>query len=162
MLWQCCAYLFAQRKEDRSFHVILVYLGKWKPILILVLEKRLAGPLATVLSMWNQCLLNSDSLSPITCSPRHRLLFSHSTVWFFATPWTAVQWAPLSSTISQSSPKFMSIEVVIPSKHQTKRHGLDTCKIFHIFLPCPLGLWHGPKAESNLLKGCNREYLVFP
>ena len=47
MLWQCCAYLFAQRKEDPSFHVILVYLGKWKLILILVLEKRLAGPSAS-------------------------------------------------------------------------------------------------------------------
>ena len=36
-------------------------------------------------------------------------------VSLFATPWTAVHQTPLSSTVSQNLPKFMSIESVIPS-----------------------------------------------
>ena len=40
-----------------------------------------------------------------------------SRVRLFATPWTAACQASLSITISQSSPKFMSIESVMPSKH---------------------------------------------
>ena len=34
-------------------------------------------------------------------------------LWFFGAPWTAVHQASLSITISQSSPKFMSIELVL-------------------------------------------------
>ena len=41
-----------------------------------------------------------------------------SRVWFFATPWTAARQAsPLSITNSGSSPKLMSIELVMPSNH---------------------------------------------
>ena len=40
-----------------------------------------------------------------------------SCVQFFATPWTAARQTPLSSTISQSLLKFMSIELVMPSNH---------------------------------------------
>ena len=40
-----------------------------------------------------------------------------SPVWLFATPWTAAHQASLSLTISQSLPKFMSIELVMPSNH---------------------------------------------
>ena len=42
---------------------------------------------------------------------------SLSRVQLFATPWTAARQASLSITISQSSPKFMSIESVMPSRH---------------------------------------------
>ena len=42
---------------------------------------------------------------------------SLSHVWLFATPWTITSWALLSSTVSQSLFKFMSIELVIQSKH---------------------------------------------
>ena len=42
-------------------------------------------------------------------------LFSH--VWLFATPWTAAHQASLSITNSQSPPKPMSIESVMPSHH---------------------------------------------
>ena len=38
-----------------------------------------------------------------------------SCVWLFATPWTAACQAPVSSTISWSWLKFMSIESVSPS-----------------------------------------------
>ena len=38
-------------------------------------------------------------------------------VWLFVTPWTAACQAPLSSTISWSSPKFMSIDLVMLSNH---------------------------------------------
>ena len=42
---------------------------------------------------------------------------SQSHVWFFATPWTAAGQTPLSSTISRSLLKFMSIELVMLSNH---------------------------------------------
>ena len=42
---------------------------------------------------------------------------SLSCVWLFATPWTAARQASLSITNSQSLPKPMSIESVMPSKH---------------------------------------------
>ena len=42
---------------------------------------------------------------------------SLSCVRLFATPWTAAHQAYLSSTISWSLPKLMSIESVIPSNH---------------------------------------------
>ena len=42
---------------------------------------------------------------------------SPSRVWLFATPWTAACQASLSVTNSQSSPKLMSVELVMPSNH---------------------------------------------
>ena len=45
------------------------------------------------------------------------LLISYSVVSDFATPWTAAHQAPLSSTISQSLLKRMSIESVMPFNH---------------------------------------------
>ena len=42
---------------------------------------------------------------------------SLSRIRLFATPWTAVHQAPLSSTISRSLLKYMSIESVMPSNH---------------------------------------------
>ena len=42
---------------------------------------------------------------------------SASHVWLFATPWTAACQTSLSLTISWSLPKFMSIELVMPSSH---------------------------------------------
>ena len=42
-------------------------------------------------------------------------LLSH--VWLFANPWTAARQASLSITNSQSLPKLMSIESVMPSNH---------------------------------------------
>ena len=38
-------------------------------------------------------------------------------VWLFATPWTAARQASLSITNSQSLPKLMSIQLVMPSSH---------------------------------------------
>ena len=42
---------------------------------------------------------------------------SLSCVWLFATPWSAARQASLSITNSWSSPKPMSIKMVMPSKH---------------------------------------------
>ena len=42
---------------------------------------------------------------------------SISHVWLFATPWTTAHQASLSITTSQSSPKLMSIELVMPSNY---------------------------------------------
>ena len=49
-------------------------------------------------------------------------LLSH--VWLFVTPWTATCQASLSFTFSQSLPKLMSIESVIPSNHLILCHPL--------------------------------------
>ena len=49
---------------------------------------------------------------------------SPSRVWFFATPWTAAHQVFLSLTISQSLPKFMSIELVMSSNHLILCHPL--------------------------------------
>ena len=40
-----------------------------------------------------------------------------SRVQFFVTPWTAARQASLSITNSQSLPKYMSVELVMPSNH---------------------------------------------
>ena len=49
-------------------------------------------------------------------------LLSH--VWLFATPWTTARQASLSITNSQSLPKPMSIELVMPSNHLILCHPL--------------------------------------
>ena len=49
---------------------------------------------------------------------------SLSCVWLFVTPWTAERPASLSITNSQSSPKPMSIELVMPSNHLILCHPL--------------------------------------
>ena len=49
---------------------------------------------------------------------------SLSHVWFFLTPWTAACQASLSISNSQSLPKLMSIESVMPSKHLILCHPL--------------------------------------
>ena len=50
--------------------------------------------------------------------------FSHSVVSDSATPWIAAHQASLSITNSQSPPKFMSIESVMPSSHLILCHPL--------------------------------------
>ena len=42
---------------------------------------------------------------------------SLSCIWLFVTPWTVARQAPLSSTVSQSLLKFISIKSVMPSNH---------------------------------------------
>ena len=49
--------------------------------------------------------------------PQFSSVQSLSRVWLFATPWTAARQASLSITNSQSPPKLMSIESVMPSNH---------------------------------------------
>ena len=49
---------------------------------------------------------------------------SLSHVWLFATPWTAAHQASLSITNSQSPPKPMSIELMMPSNHLILCHPL--------------------------------------
>ena len=45
------------------------------------------------------------------------LVQSLSCVWLFVTPWTTAHQASLTITNSRSLPKFMSIELVMPSSH---------------------------------------------
>ena len=60
--------------------------------------------------------------------PRYSAFFSSvqslSRVLLFATPWTTAHPAPLSSTVSQSLLKFMSIELVMLSNHLILCHPL--------------------------------------
>ena len=53
-----------------------------------------------------------------------------SHVWLFATPWTAARQASLFLTISQSLPKFMPIESVMPLSHLILCHSLLLPSIF--------------------------------
>ena len=60
------------------------------------------------------------------------LVQSLSHVWLFVTPWTAARQASLSITNSQSPPKPMSIESVMPSNHLILCHPLFfLSSIFH-------------------------------
>ena len=77
----------------------------------------------------NQRLSNSQIFLRHACSTAHEhdlldsrnIQFSSvqslSRVWLFVTPWTAACQASLSITNSQSLPKLMSIESVMPSDH---------------------------------------------
>ena len=56
---------------------------------------------------------------------------SLSCVQLFVTPWIAARQASLSITNSQSSPKFMSIELVMPSSH------LILCRALLLLPPIP-------------------------
>ena len=56
-------------------------------------------------------------------------MLSH--VWLFATPWIAARQASLSITISQSSLKFTSVELVMPSSH------LILCRPLFLLPPMP-------------------------
>ena len=47
-----------------------------------------------------------------------------SGVQLFVTPWTVARQASLSFTVSRSSPRFMSIELVMPSSHLILCHPL--------------------------------------
>ena len=68
------------------------------------------------------------SISALLTMPKPLTVFgsvqSLSRVRLFATPWTAARQASLSITNSQSSPKPMSIESVMPSNHLILFHPL--------------------------------------
>ena len=59
-----------------------------------------------------------------TTAPTTVQFSSLSHVWLFVTPWTAACQASLSITNSQSPPKPMSIELVMPSNHLILCHPL--------------------------------------
>ena len=62
--------------------------------------------------VFGQCFRAFSSVQSLSC------------VWLFVTPWTAVRQASLSITKSQSLPKLMSIESVIPSNYFILCHPL--------------------------------------
>ena len=69
------------------------------------------------------CVCSSVN-SVCTKSPQFSSLRSLSYVWLFATPWTTACQASLSITNSQSLPKPLSIESVMPSNHLILCHPL--------------------------------------
>ena len=58
------------------------------------------------------------------CCTQFSSVPSLSHVWLFTTPWTAARQASLSITSSQTLPKFMPIESVMPSNHLILCHPL--------------------------------------
>ena len=68
-----------------------------------------------MLSRTQICLFKIQSF--FTLSDQIRSDQSLSRVWLFATPWITARQASLSITNSQSSPRLMSIESVMPSSH---------------------------------------------
>ena len=101
-------HLFPPLSSETSHWKLEIYCGrsvyKWKP----------------------SNITNQDSLSSLKKEEVKVKSLSH--VRFFATPWTAARQASLSITNSQSSPKPMSTESVMPSNH------LILCHPF-LFLP---------------------------
>ena len=86
----------------------------------------------------------------VPCAFIHIALFvvfqSLSCVWLFATPWIVAHQAPLSSTISRSLLRFMSVELVMSSNH------LILCRPL---LPLP-SLFPSIRVFSNELAFCIR------
>ena len=84
-------------------------------------EIRLSGKW---MSVWDTYLTMEfelgDQILEIMSSPVQSL----SCVWLFVTPWTAAHQSSLSIANSQSLPKIMSIESVIPSSHLILCHPL--------------------------------------
>ena len=60
---------------------------------------------------------NSENFRNQCTEDRFSSVQSLSRVWLFATPWTAARQASLSINNSQSPPKPMSIDSVMPSNH---------------------------------------------
>ena len=83
------------------------------------LNKHTLSFLNQVFSFWCQekFVFSVFASSPPSDSISSVQLLSH--VWLFMTPWTAACQASLSITNSQSSPKPMSIESMMPSNHLT-------------------------------------------
>ena len=65
----------------------------------------------------NTCSLAAFRLQPLPLQPLPMVLFSHSGVQLFATPWTIARQASLSFPISRSLLKLMPTESVMPSNH---------------------------------------------
>ena len=68
-----------------------------------------------------------NTLKPTEFYTLNFLLFSHSVISNYVTPWTAAQQASLSFTISWSLLKLMSLELMMPSNHLTLCHPLFSC-----------------------------------
>ena len=68
--------------------------------------------------------LRARGHAQLPCHPQFGSGPSLSRVWLFATPWTAARQNFLSITNSQSLPKLMSIESVMPSNHLILCHPL--------------------------------------
>ena len=78
------------------------------------------------------------------------VVWSPSHVRLFAIPWTVAHKASLSLTISQSLPKFMSIETVMPSNHL----------ILLSLSSLDLGIIQSPRCSQN--QACKQVLCEFP
>ena len=109
----------------KFFNVYLLYLG----LKLLFLRAVLGSLLLYTRSSWNEvCKITMKlyTVVAVVYNNNHILLLTQllSHVWLFETPWTAAGQPPLSSTISRSLLKFMSIELVMLSNHLILCHPL--------------------------------------
>ena len=74
--------------------------------------------------------INNNQVTNNTWPKTITVVHSLSCIWLFATPWTAARQASLSSTISQSLLKLMSIGSMMPSNHLILGHPLLLPSIF--------------------------------
>ena len=119
--WVCC--LIKVIYDRRSYHQLVVF------YLLTVLLFLLYCWFAAVVTKNHKTLPKSvGTLLNPQVQPRQLMAFvvvhSLSHVWLFATPRTAVHQAPLSSTISQTLFKFMSIDLVVLSNRPILCHSL--------------------------------------
>ena len=101
----------------RGLNSVLSYCCVWHPIN----------------NCWMKCLITKTKMAHSWWPVKNGRKFSHMSlipvqsihrVQLFATPWTTARQASLSITNSQSSPKPMSIESVVPSNHLILCHPL--------------------------------------
>ena len=81
--------------------------------------------------VWRNFLRPLQTLVWTTCSVQFNSVQSLSLVWLLATPWITARQASLTITSSQSSPKLMSIESMMPSSH------LILCRPLLLLPPIP-------------------------
>ena len=87
------------------------------------------------------------------------LLFSRSVLSNSVTPWAAAHQASLSFTISQSLPKFMSIESVMPSNHLILCCPLLWSSVFPSIRSLPVSWFFASRGQSI---GASASASVFP
>ena len=92
-----------------------------------------------LISSWGRKILQDTG----TTLPSVQLCSVHllSRVWLFVTPWIAAHQASLSITNSQSLPKLMSIELVMPSSH------LILCRPLLLLPPIPPSIRLFPRSQ---------------
>ena len=115
------------QKERHKYHILTLIYGFYSTSAmywVLTLPISTITWLQQFLFALNLVFIFIGSISLVISKKRISVVQSLSHMWLFATPWTAIHQASLSSTISWSLLKFMSIELVMLSNHLILCHCL--------------------------------------